>query len=184
MIRSVHERKQKVSIILARVNAIKSTSVKHDQMCFCYVLVYGTLEFMIETIIRGWIQHHLKKHSSIGRYRGKRDVDRMIVALQANAEKNLELNNTIKYDKICGLLERAAGGTCLAKFKALVAASSDAGANDTISRIERISLTRHRLAHGIELPQGISPNISELENDFEFLYKNLIKNLDQVLPRK
>lgn len=183
MNRLVYSRKRKVSTILERVkNTPASEQFTHEQMCFCYVLVYAALEFMVESTIREWVSHRLKKHNVA--YKGKRSVDEMISILQRNAESNLKNNHTIEYQNMCTLVEKVAGPVNKQSFKDFLANSSPAGVNDVIARIERISITRHKLAHGVHMPADISPNISELQSDFEFLYANLIGSLDKVLPRR
>lgn len=182
MIKTIYNRKRKISNRLKTLNSAHPTSFSHDQMCFSYVLVYGAIEFMIETIIRGWIKHYVDKHKF--HYQGKKHVDYIIQILQKNAETRLDYNNTVDYDKICKLIEIIAGKEKREEFKNLLKKSSSAGTHKVKTTLEKISQVRHRLAHGIELPEGISPNINELEEDFEFLYANLIKNLDFVFPRK
>ena len=182
MIRTVYLRKLYIDKQLGVVKAMPNNKLKHDTMCNSYVLVCGSIEYMIESIIRGWLKHNIKKHRY--NYPKKKHVDDVIDTLYNNAEVNLYNNHTIDYDKICSLIKTLAGDQILFTFKANVRAASPAGAEATISALKRISLLRHMLAHGINTTTELSPNISELENDFNTIYKNLVENLDTLLARR
>lgn len=182
MIYAVNLRKRNIDSMLRGVRQLPPTKSTNDQMCFCYLLVYGSIEFMIESTIRGWINHYLKKHRY--QYNDKAQVDKIIEVLMANAEISLDSNHTINYSKICQLIKKLAGQSKYNQFKQLVQSSSPGGTGEVIASLKRIAQTRHRLAHGIELPSGISPNVYELENDFNIVYTRLVANLDRVLPRR
>lgn len=183
MIRAVYIRKRKVQSFLRSVDKMSPRDPhKHERMCYSYVFVFASLEFMLESVIRGWTQYHLEKHKN-ARYRGKKSVENIVNILQQNSNLSLKKNNTINYKKVCDLLGLLAGTTAKDDFKLRIA-TLPAGANDVISRVERISLFRHHLAHGLYLPEDMSPNITELEADFLFLYSNFIVPIDRVLTRR
>lgn len=155
---------------------------KHTDMCLSYVIVFAAIEFMAESIIRGWLVHNMRRHNG-ARYSKKASVERLLNALYANAELNLGSNHTIDYGRICELVSKLAGDGKGAELKRLVDASSPAGASFTIEALRRITTLRHNLAHGSHAPDELSPNLSELKADFNTVYTNLLTNLDNVLRR-
>jgi hypothetical protein len=182
MIKAVYERKRVLSFMLSRTKALKPSKLTQNEMCFCYVLVCAGIEFMIETTLREWIKHNRQKHSST-RYIGKKHVDLLLDITSSNAEATISSNHSIDYERICQLVLAVAGEAKRDEFKRLVLAMSPAGTNQVKVAIERVALTRNRIAHGVELPSGVSPNLSELENDLNFIYTGLIANLDKTLAR-
>lgn len=183
MIKAVYERKRALSFMLTRTKALRPSKLTQNEMCFCYILVCAGIEFMIETILRDWTQHNRKKHAST-RYRGKKHVETLLDIASKNTETEIKSNHTIDYDRVFQLVLAIAGENNRDELKRLVQAASPPGTNQVKIAIDRICLMRHKLAHGTELPSGVSPNLSELENDFNLVYSGLIENLDKVLPRR
>lgn len=181
MLRAVLIRKNRVSKIISETASLPPRELTNDRMCFCYVVAFGALEYMIESLIRGWIQHSIRQHKHL--YPGKPKVDYIISVLNEMAEFNLEHNNGIKFKKICDLVDRLTGSTNRVNLESAVAAYPG-GSAALGSAIKRIETTRHNIAHGALLPNEASPNLTELENDFNHIYDCLVKNLDMALPRR
>lgn len=94
-------------------------------MCLCYILAFGALEYMIESLIRGWVQSNVRKHRHP--YPGKIKVDLIIGVLNDLAEFNLKHNNAIRYDRICPLIERLTGASNKARFTTGVSSFAGGG---------------------------------------------------------
>lgn len=182
MLRTVYVRKLYIDKHFKIVGLMKNSKLKHEMMCNSYVLVCGTIEYMIESIIRGWLKHNINKHKHV--YPGKKHVDGVLDTFYNNAELNLYNNHTIDYDRICNLVKSLAGDKIATSLKASVLAASPPGVNMTASALKRVSLLRHLLAHGHNTTLELSPNISELESDFNTIYTDLIENLDKLLARR
>ena len=181
MLRAVLTRRNKVSRLLVDTQSLPPHQQTNDRMCFCYIIVFASVEYMIESLIRGWINHNVRKHKYP--YPQKPRVDYIISVLNDLAEFNLERNNGIRYGRICELIQKLAGPTSKTSFKASVDAfPGGSGALDTA--IKRVETTRHRIAHGQLLPDEVSPNLAELQKDFDHIYACLVENLNAALPRK
>lgn len=179
MHRTVIKRKNRILSHIKDVRSLSPTERSNESMCGCYILAFGAIEFMIETLIRGWIRSNTRKHKHP--YKGKSDVDNVIKVLEDLAETNIKGNHAIKYSKICELVEKLAGSAKKDIFKNKI--DSAGGATTLVAAIDRIELTRHQVAHGNLWPNEISPNLDELENDFLYIYGSLISALNETLPR-
>lgn len=180
MHRAVVKRKNRVIKHIQSTQALRPTEQTNESMCGCYVLAFGALEYMIETLIRGWIQSNTRMHKHS--YRGKARVDYLIKVLSDLAESNIRYNNGINYSNICKLVEKLAGTNNKDKFKASIDQYSG-GSAALIAAILRIETTRHNVAHGAFWPDEISPNLNDLEQDFMYIYSSLIETLNSTLPR-
>lgn len=180
MHRDVLVRRNRVIKYIQRVRELPIRQRSHESMCSCYVYTFGALEYMLETLIRGWIQSRVKQHKSP--YKGKKSVDAVIKALEQLAESNLKANNGIKYSTTCELIEKLAGTQKKDMVKSVVDALPG-GSAALGSAIARIETMRHNIAHGALWPDETSPNLDDLENDFLFIYNGLIVAINQALPR-
>ena len=181
MLRAVLVRKNRVSKIILGVRSLPPREQTNESMCFCYILAFGAIEYMLESLIKGWIQHSIRHHRHP--YPGKPKVDYVITVLNDMAEFNLEHNNGIKFGKICDLVDRLTGSTRRTSLESGVDAYPG-GRAALGAAIKRIETTRHNVAHGQLLPAEVSPNLAELENDFNHIYNCLVTNLDAALPRR
>ena len=152
----------------------------NDRMCSCYVFAFGALEYMVETLIQGWVQSNARKHKP--RYKGKASVNQLLEVLNDYVEKSIIRNNGFDYNKICYLIERLAGQQRHDQFQTSVAAHPG-GANALIAAISQITKLRHNVAHGKFWPDEVSPNLDELETAFLSVYDVLIVGLNDTLPR-
>jgi hypothetical protein len=180
MHRAVIKRKNRVLKHINTIRSLKPAEQTNESMCGCYVLAFGALEYMIETLIRGWIQSNVRKHKHP--YRGKSQVDIVIAVLGDLAEQNLKHNNGISYSKICELVEKLSGAGNKQIFKRNIE-TFPGGVQALQTAIARIETTRHNVAHGALWPDEISPNLNDLEQDFMHVYSCLVVTLNTVLPR-
>jgi hypothetical protein len=179
------ERKKYIIQILKDIDSYPATSVyKLEMMSFAYVLVCGAIEYMIETILQNWLNKTLKHHKST-KYRGKRYVQYFLETQMDAREKNIENFHSTKLDQIRGLICNVAGEKSKNNFNALfnTAQNSRSLQPDINARLKRINRIRHELAHGQKTPNDIQPNITELIEDFKFVYDHIIKNVQSCLPK-
>lgn len=157
---------------------------KIEMMTFSYVLVCGSIEFMIEEILQGWLNKTVKHHKNIS-YRGKKYVQYFLETQMSARVKNIDCFNSTKLDRIRELIYNIAGDKAKVNFNSLFIASQQSTTlqPDINARLERISRIRHELAHGQKIPCDIRPNITELKEDFIFVYDHIIKNVKLCLPR-
>jgi len=182
MVIAVASRKRNVSAFINKVNSMPAKEVSQELRCMCYILVFAALEFMIETTIKERLQSAAKKHTNSRNYIGKRHVRTLLEGLLENMELDITHNNGIDYGKICTLVGDVAGKSKKDEFKQMVQLPG-VGVNDLIESIKRVKIMRHGIAHGLQMPSEVSPNLSELSSDFDLIYVRLISNLDKVLPR-
>ena len=180
MHRSVLRRKQKVLKYIDNVVNANPLKITNESMCYCYILSFASLEYMIETLIRGWIQSNIRYHKHY--YPGKSKVDNIIMVLNELAEGALKYNNGIDYDKICDLVGKLAGDAKKDAFM-LEVKSFSGGAPALKASIDRIKIMRHNVAHGAVWPDETTPNVSELKTDFSHIYDCLIQALNTTLKR-
>jgi hypothetical protein len=180
MLRAALTRKNQVTKYIAEVKSLPPKEHNNEAMCFCYVLAFAAIEFMAESIIRGWVQHNIRKHKYP--YRGKAHVDNVIGVLSDLAELNLRSNHSMDYSRICELLEKLAGTVAKDNFRRSVRRHKG-GVRALNVAIDNIKTTRHNVAHGVMMPNDISPNLAQLETDFNHVYACLIENLNRALPR-
>ena len=107
----------------------------------------------------------------------------MITILNAMVEFNLQRNNNIKFREIFDLVDRLTGHANRLNLESRVDAYPG-GRCALGEATKRIATTRHNIAHGALMPSELSPNLAELEDDFNCVYECLVKNLDIALPRR
>lgn len=181
----IDDRKKYVNILLKDISKYPATSkFKQEIMVFAYVLVCGAIEYMIETLLQDWLNRTIKHHKKSS-YRGKKYVQYFLEVQSQAREKNIENFHSTKLSEIKGLVCNIAGDSTKIRFNDLLEASqlSIALQPDINSRLDRISKTRHYLAHGEKIPNEIQPNILELIEDFNFVYKHIIINIKKSLPK-
>ncbi len=153
-------------------------------MTFSYIIVCGAVEFMTETIIQDWLSKTIKHHKGTS-YIGRKYVQYFLDTQSQARGKNIDDFHSTNLDNIKKLIKEVAGETARNKFNTLFQ-----GAQNTLTlqpdlnaRLKRITDTRHYLAHGQKVPNDIQPNVSELREDFLFIYEHIIKNIKKCLPR-
>lgn len=176
------ERKKEIACLLKDIEKYPATSnFKQEMMVFAYVLVYGTIEFMIEGILQDWLNKTIKHHRASS-YRGRKYVQYFLDIQSQAREKNIEKFNNPSLDNIRVLIQEIVGKSAQNKFNKLFK-QSRVLQPDIDSRLKRIADTRHWLAHGQKMPKDIQPNVSELREDFIFVHDHIIKNIKKCLPR-
>jgi len=181
----IDERKKYVNTLLEGINKYPATGkFKQEIMVFAYVLVCGAIEYMIETLLQDWLNKTIKHHKKSS-YRGKKYVQYFLEVQSRAREKNIENFHSTKLSEIKGLVSNVAGDLSKIKFNNLLETSQQSAAlqPDINSRLDRISKTRHYLAHGEKIPDEIQPNMSELIEDFNFVCKHIIVNIKKSLPK-
>lgn len=181
----IDERKKYVNALLKDINKYPATSkFKQEIMVFAYVLVCGAIEYMVETLLQDWLNKTIKHHKKTS-YRGKKYVQYFLEVQSQAREKSIENFHSTKLCEIKGLINNVAGDSAKTKFNNLLetAQQSIVIQPDINARLDRISKTRHYLAHGEKIPNEIQPNISELIEDFNFVYKHMIVNIKKSLPK-
>lgn len=179
------ERKKYVLTLLKSVENHPSTGVfKQEMMALSYVVVCGAIEFMIEYILYDWLNRTLKHHRD-SRYRGKKYIQNFLDVRSQEGEKRITKFHSTNLDRIKDLIEEIAGKQAKGKFSQLFQNAQNVYSisPDINARLDRINRTRHELAHGSKIPDDIQPNISELREDFIFIYEHLIKNVKTCLPK-
>lgn len=182
---NILERKRYIIRTLKDVEKYPATGVyKQEMMSFSYVLVCGTIEYMIETILQEWLNKTLKHHKTVS-YRGKKYIQYFLDTQVDAREKRIEGFHSTKLDQIRGLICNIAGEKAKTNFNNLFNSSQNSTTlqPDINARLERINRIRHELAHGQKIPNDIQPNITELIEDFIFVYDHIIKNVKSCLPR-
>jgi hypothetical protein len=181
----ISERKKYINKSLGDINNYPATSLfKQEMMAFSYVLVCGAIEYMIEILLQDWLNKTIKHHN-VSSYRGKKYIQNFLEIQSQAREKNIANFHSTKLSEIKALIANVAGESAKDKFSKLLDSSQQSSAlqPDINSRLDRISKTRHYLAHGEKIPLDIQPNISELLDDFNFVYKYIIVNIKKSLPR-
>jgi len=179
------ERKKYVLTLLKNVENHRSTDAfKQEMMSLSYVVVCGAIEFMTERILYDWLNRTIKHHK-YSRYRGRKYVQNYLEIQSQTGERSIDSYHSTKLSEIKGLIGKIAGQLAKDKFIELLEnAQNTSSINPDINaRLERINRTRHELAHGSKTPDEIQPNISELREDFLFIYEHLIKNVKKCLPK-
>jgi len=182
----VSDRKKEIDRLLKEIDRYPATSnFKQEMMSFAYILVCGAIEFMTETILQEWLYKTVKHHKSSTQYRGKKYVQYFLNSQSRAGEANIEQFHSMKLDQIRGLIKNVAGESAKDKFNQLFNIDNQNSIlqPDINSRLDRVVRIRHELAHGQKMPNGIQPNIIELKEDFGFIYKHIIKNIQKCLPR-
>lgn len=182
------QRKKEVISLLEDVEKYPSTNpFKQEMMTFSYVLVCGAIEFMTESILHDWLNKTIKHHrSSSYRYRGKKYIQHFLDIQSQAREKNITEFHSTKLSEIKKLIGNIAGKSTKDKFSNLFDVSQISVATlqpDINARLDRITRIRHELAHGEKMPNDIQPNVTELKEDFIFVYEHIIKNIQKSLPR-
>lgn len=180
------ERKKYIIRTLKNIEQYPATSVyKLEMMSFAYVLVCGAIEYMIETVLQNWLNKTIKHHKSSVVYRGKKYVQYFLETQMGAREKNIEDFHSTKLEKIRRLICDVAGEKAKNNFNTLFNAAQNLTSlqPDINARLERINRIRHELAHGQKTPNDIQPNITELIEDFKFVYDHIIKNVKSCLPK-
>ncbi|MBI4994728.1 hypothetical protein HZC21_03740 [Candidatus Peregrinibacteria bacterium] len=179
------ERKKYIIRLLREIEKCPATlKYRQEMMVFSYVLVCGAIEFMTENILQNWLAKTIKHHTS-SKYRGKKYVQNFIEIQTQAREKNIENFTSTKLSEIKKLVGNIVGEKTKEKFNSLLDASQQSTViePDIAARLERINRTRHDLAHGKKIPNDIQPNISELKEDFIFVYNHIIGNIIKCLPK-
>lgn len=182
---NILERKKYIMQLLTAVEKHPATGhYKLEMMSFSYILVCGSIEYMTEYILQNWLNKTISHHKSTI-YRGRKYVQYFLETQIQAREKNIEDFTSTKLEKIKDLIRAIAGENAKKKFNKLLGASKNSTIlqPDIESRLERINRTRHELAHGQKIPTDIQPNITELKEDFKFVYKHIIKNIKLCLPK-
>lgn len=178
-------RKREIISLLDGIDKYPSTSIfKQEMMTLSYVLVCGAIEFMTESILQEWLTKTIKHHKASS-YRGRKYIQCFLdIQLQVR-EKNIKGFHSTNLDIIRELIKNVAGEDARNKFNALLQASQQSSTlyPDINARLYRINRVRHELAHGQKMPNDIQPNVSELKEDFIFVYEHIIKNIQKALPR-
>lgn len=179
---AIEDRRRKIRALLSSIKRRPpTTQFHHEMMTYAYVLTYATIEFMIETMIRDWYTAARQKHTS-AQYIGRKSVERLLDHGMAAIDGRLCDFNSPGYSQICRLVETIFGKSVETRFKSRVAASTT-NTQDLVARLERIKMVRGALYHGTSFTSDIRPNIHELSDDFDFIYKHLIINVRKVIPR-
>lgn len=182
---AVSARKKYVDKLLVDIHNYPAINqFKQEMMVFAYVLVCGSIEYMIETLLQNWLSKTIKYHKKSS-YRGKKYIQYFLEIQTQAREENIENFHSTKLSKIKCLIKNIAGESAKLKFNELLKTTQQSIAlqPDINSRLDRISKTRHYLAHGEKIPTDIQPNISELKEDFKFVYKYIIVNIKKSLPK-
>ncbi|MDD4901175.1 MAG: HEPN domain-containing protein [Patescibacteria group bacterium] len=182
---NITERKKYVIQLLKDIEKHPATGdYKLEMMSFSYIMVCGAIEYMIENILHDWLNKTIKHHK-YALYRGKKYVQYFLETQMQAREKNIEYFNSTKLDKIRKLICDVAGKGAKINFNKLFNNSRQSMTlqPDINARLDRINRIRHELAHGQKIPSDIQPNISELKEDFIFVYNHIIKNIKKCLPR-
>lgn len=183
---AVVERKIEVLKILRTIEKYPATSAfKHEMMTYAYILVCASIEFMIENIVREWLNKSIKHHDNSSAYRGKKYVEYYLTTNSIGLLSGIDKFSSTKLENIRWLIGNIAGDASKTKFNILFnqANQSLILQPDLNARLDRIRGIRHALAHGSKLPNDIQPNMSELKEDFLFVYKHIIQNVSNCLPR-
>lgn len=178
-------RKKEIIRLLNDIEKYSAMSdFKQEMMTFSYVLVCGTIEFMTENILQEWLAKTIRHHR-VSSYRGRKYVQYFLDTQSQAREKNIKDFHSTKLEGIRELIKNIIGENARNKFNTLFQASQQSVAlqPDINARLERITRIRHELAHGQKMPNDIQPNILELKEDFIFVYKHIIKNIQKCLPR-
>lgn len=166
--------------ILSIIDRIKRYPVRnefrHEMMTYAYVLTNGAIEFMVETVLRAWIEKTVDRHSKSNRYSGKKKVTGYLHISSEISKKSISDFHSASYERILSLVEETAGKATKDRFKGLVQ-QSKAIEPDLDAKLKRINDFRGRIAHGESLPSDEQPNLDQLKDDFSSVYKYIIKNI-------
>jgi hypothetical protein len=180
------QRKYEIIRLLNAIDSYPSTGLfKHEMMTYAYVLVCGAIEFMTENILEEWLNKTIQHHGKSTNYKGKKYI-KYFLSIQSKARYgNIEKFTSTKLEQIKGLITQVAGDSATNKFKLLLTQVPQPTTIqlDANARLERINRFRHDLAHGQKMPLNTQPNITELKEDFLFVYENIIRNIKNCLPR-
>jgi uncharacterized protein YutE (UPF0331/DUF86 family) len=180
---AILERKKEIIGILDKIKKYPiRNEFRHEMMTYAYVLTNGAIEFMVETLLRDWIEKTIDIHSCARRYGGKIKVASYLNISSQISKTNISSFHSASYERIVSLIDETAGKTVRSRFKELVK-QSKAIEPDLDAKLKRINDFRGRLVHGESLPIAEQPNIDELKEDFVCVYKHIIKNLDTVLRK-
>jgi hypothetical protein len=178
----VLERKKEIVKFLTLIESYSSSGLfKHEMMTYAYVLVCGSIEFMTESILEEWLKKTIQRHDNSQKYRGKKYIQDFLSVQLSDKNDQIESFTSTKLSKIKELIGHIAGDSSKNKFNSLLSPASLQ--QDANARLDRISRFRHELAHGQKLPQDTQPNVTELKEDFLFVYKHIILNIKNSLPR-
>ncbi len=171
--------------ILSLLQLIKKYSVRkkfrHEMMTYAYILSNGAIEFMIETTLREWVKENINKHNKSVRYFGRKSVATYL----KNSAEVLDLrvqrfNNPSSCNGIGDLIKDVAGEDAKNRFVTMVGVSR-VMEPELDAKLKRINDFRHRVAHGVTLPQDEQPNIDELIADFKSVYKHIVVTVEKSL---
>ena len=151
-------------------------------MTYAYILANGAIEFMVETLLREWIEKTIALHSRAKRYSGKIKVSSYLNISSEISKINISSFHSASYERIVSLIDETAGKLVRTKFKDLVKGSK-AIEPDLDAKLKRINDFRGRIVHGENLPAAEQPNIDELKEDFVCVYKHIVQNLDKTLRK-
>lgn len=182
----ISNRKKEVTDLLSDIEAYPSTNkFRQEMMSFSYVLVCGTIEFMTESIIREWLSKTIRHHKTAPYYRGRKYIQHFLDTQSQAREDSIEKFNSTALNRTKELIKNVAGEAAREKFNQLLQTANQSAAlqPDINGRLERITRLRHELAHGQKMPNDLQPNVSELKEDFGFIYKHIIVNIQKCLPR-
>jgi len=176
-------RKNEILSLFTQIKKYPAQGVfHHEMMTYAYILANGAIEFMVETLLREWIEKMVAIHSRSKRYGGKIKVSNYLSISSEISKTNISSFHSASYERIVSLIDEIAGKIVRNKFKDLVK-KSKVIEPDLDAKLKRINDFRGRIVHGESLPVFEQPNIDELKEDFGSVYKYIIKNLDTALQK-
>jgi hypothetical protein len=158
----------------------ESNPDKHTLSTYAYVLVYAGIEFMVENILREWSRSILLIHRNSKKYKKKKIIDKF---LDQNFNENIELgyiksHNNPLLRNIKALVGKVAGNQVKLEFNRKIYLHPGIE-----QKIEIIKEFRHGIAHGDCMPSDKVPNIPELRGAFDEIYKFVIREIINSLPK-